>query len=211
MNTDTELKAFYEAGDKPTAAQFSAFIDAKRHKWDAEYPLVGAAVTTTVPAVTTVNCCYIASKAGTYTNFSSLVVYPGEVCALKLTVNPTTGIGTWSKQVLFRVDDLLVTTEIYGQNLMQGNDVSVYVPTAVSLRCETTAATPTYQWQQKSLPADSWASVTGGTSATLTFDESDVDIWGDRTYVLIRCKVTDSQSNIFYSNIINCQMLTDLT
>ena len=211
MKTRTAIKEYFEAGDLPTAAQFDELIDSLRHLWE-DYTWVGeTADTSTIPTVTTRQIFYFASEAGTYTNFGSLVVYPGELCALKLTVNPLTGLGAWSKKVLLRMDDLVVSTQIYGNNLMQANDASVYTPASVKLACETTANVPTYQWQHKPEPGEAWSACSGETAATLTFDEGDADIWDGYTYVLIRCKVTDSQGNIFYSNIINCQLLTDLT
>lgn len=98
--TRTVLKTYFEAGGTPNQTQFASLIDSLRHLWE-DYPIIGVVRSTTTPATTTRNVAYIAATPGFYSGFG-VTVDEGEVCLLKCTVNPATGVGAYSKETIFR-------------------------------------------------------------------------------------------------------------
>ena len=204
IKIDSALIDFFKALATPSGAQFEDFIDSKRHVWD-DWVYIGPAVTTTIPTIINRNVFYVASTPGTYTNIGGLEVYAGEVCFLKLTVNPTSGIGTWSKDTIFRPATVTVYANASGLAFLQpgADDSGATEPAEISLIAETNAPSPSYQWQYKATPADTWADIASETAATLEFDNTHA-IWAGAKYVMIRCMITDSQGNVFTTNAVTC-------
>jgi hypothetical protein len=204
METATALKAYLEDGDKPTGAQFTSLIDSLRHYWE-DFIYFGVAIPTTTPAYANRQGIYLAQVAGTYTGFGSLVVAEGEVAALKFTVtNFTSGAGVWSKEVIkHRVEAHGITF------IQQGGEDGVTIPAAIDLICETSAVTPTYQWQGKGTTAAAWVDLTAETAATLTMLQDSAH-WGVYSSILVRCVVT-SATQAYYSNVVNINKSATLT
>jgi hypothetical protein len=98
MKSRTDLKAYFETGDIPTEGEFEELIDSARHSFeDVDYTFKGVATSATTPIEGTANIMYLASTAGTYTNFNNVIVLPGELAALLWTINPSTLVGAWTK------------------------------------------------------------------------------------------------------------------
>lgn len=95
----TTLITNFADGETPIGSEFEDFITSLRHKWD-NYIYAGLATVSGTPADLTQQVWYFASAVGTYTNYGGLAVAAGELAVFKLTINQTTGIGTWSKDTI---------------------------------------------------------------------------------------------------------------
>lgn len=75
-----------------TGQRLQTILDGMVASLGAKYQYAGVAAPSTNPGTPDENVFYLASQAGTYTNFGGLVVNDGEVCALKWD-------GTWTKDI----------------------------------------------------------------------------------------------------------------
>lgn len=107
QRTKAVLKSYFEAGDKPTEAQFGDLIDSMLNQG---YSYMGVAILSTDPGTPDCNVFYIASTPGTYANFGSpaLQVAEGEVAILKYDT-------AWHKEVTGAATSAQVTE--LGQNI----------------------------------------------------------------------------------------------
>jgi len=105
----------------------------------AGYQYMGVAAPATNPGTPDANVFYLASEAGTYTNFGGIVINECEVCALVWN-------GTWAKQVTgaATADKL----NQLGQSLYKDNTNSVVLPYSITTNVEVGAVvdiTPTFE------------------------------------------------------------------
>lgn len=84
----------------------------------AGYQYMGVATPATNPGTPDANVFYLASEAGTYTNFRGIVINEGEVCALVWN-------GTWTKQVTG-----IATAEQLNQLGQEMHKIAAYAETA---------------------------------------------------------------------------------
>ena len=181
MSSRADLAAFFNTGDAPTESQFKDLIDSLRHIYeDADYTYKGMATSSTTPVESTYNTMYIASTPGTYTNFNSLVVYDGEVVALKWTINPTTQIGAWTRELLLN-RYTSAKPFVFGKNLIDGSGDSVV---GVEANGNTITA---YQWESSHYGSH-FADISTATSAGLTVSGTSPLL--TNSYVSVRCKCT---------------------
>ncbi len=196
MKLRSELEAYFETGDTPTQAEFADLINSLRHRFeDVDYTFKGVATSATDPIEGNSNIMYIASTAGTYTNFGGLVVNPGEVCALLWTIDVSTQSTAWTKVVLCTA--LTNVPEIFGNVTINSVDATVQI--------EANGYTITaYQWEYSHI-GDHFADVSGATTARLTVAGTSPLL--EDNYVSVRCKLTIGTTT-YYTNILTITKLS---
>ena len=191
MSSRADLAAFFNTGDAPTEAQFKDLIDSLRHIYeDADYTYKGAATSGTDPVEGTCNMMYIASTPGTYTNFNSLIVYDGEVVALKWTINPTTQIGAWTRELIVN-RFLNQKPSIYGRIMIEATPSKLVID---DNGCAITA----YSWEYRN-PSGTWTQISGETTDTLVTPGTAAYLSSGSTTV--RCKCTIGTESIYTNPI----------
>ena len=124
-----------------TGPNMNAYFGTIKELQDNGYIFKGVATPTTNPGTTTEKCAYIASEAGTYTNFGNLVVtglsvltYNGtawSASSLNLDIQQTTGQSTTSVMSQKAVTDVLNDrTLIEKENLSLGNAIAYVINNA---------------------------------------------------------------------------------